>query len=201
MALADFARRLLSGPTTPTPQRVEPEFYALTPAVPGAAGAGSARAAPTPAVLTRAPRAAASTPRLPAPTAPRRAPAPRAAVPSATVAAPPPKASPRRRRWPQTPEQHARALLDWLQSPGGLTGEIRSDEVQRIHRDMCLALGWDVRPWNPVAEVLTRLTSGRKIYRWFGPSRLRVYPISAVPARTQPADARADSTTPARRAA
>jgi hypothetical protein len=59
--------------------------------------------------------------------------------------------------------------------------ELRYPQMLQLYRQMCKHLNWAVRPWNPVAREVTRLTTGRKVYRWFRDRdgllhRLRVYP-------------------------
>lgn len=80
-----------------------------------------------------------------------------------------------------SPETHAAQLLALLQSHG-VKGEMTFPQLQDRYRKMCLSIGWAVRPWNPVACAFTKLTTGRKVYRWFlladgRRHRLRVYPI------------------------
>ena len=91
----------------------------------------------------------------------------------------------------EPPDVHANRLLDWLQSEGGLTGELRVEEIQHIYRHMCADIGWEERPWNPVAREFTRLTTGKKVYRWFdledGRHKLRIYPVPTRPRRTDSA--------------
>ena len=79
------------------------------------------------------------------------------------------------------PEAHARRLFWWLRDVHHYSGELLAADLQSVYRSMCLELNWAVRPWNPVACEFTKLTTGRKIYRWFlDPDgtrhRLRVYP-------------------------
>ena len=78
--------------------------------------------------------------------------------------------SPRRARLPlrnMSAEVHAERLLLWLQEPGGLTGRILVDDLRAIHGEMCLHLGWRIRPWQPIARQLAlRLSGGRKTWAW-----------------------------------
>lgn len=81
-----------------------------------------------------------------------------------------------------TPKEHAHRLVAWCQQMElGDTGEILAAELMEAHLEMCAAEGLAVRPWNPVACELTRLTTGSKDYRWVecddGLHRLRVYYI------------------------
>lgn len=82
----------------------------------------------------------------------------------------------------QTPERHAQALLEWLQSPGGLTGELAAGEVELIYADMCTEMRWALRPWSPVARELRKLLGGEKSYAWRDGHRVRVYriPLNSV---------------------
>jgi len=75
------------------------------------------------------------------------------------------------------PERHAQALLEWLQSPGGLTGELAAGEVELIYTDMCTEMRWALRPWSPVARELRKLLGGEKSYAWRDGHRVRVYRI------------------------
>jgi hypothetical protein len=80
-----------------------------------------------------------------------------------------------------SPDCHARRLLGWLIA-NGWHEEILFPEMLSKYHAMCYEAGWAVRPWNPVACAFTKITTGRKIYRWvYDPSdgqqhRLRVYP-------------------------
>jgi hypothetical protein len=81
-----------------------------------------------------------------------------------------------------SPRAHAKRLLWWLRAVEPYSGELLAADLQAVYRSMCLELNWAVRPWNPVARKFTKLTTGRKIYRWFlDPEdgtrhRLSVYP-------------------------
>jgi hypothetical protein len=80
-----------------------------------------------------------------------------------------------------SPRRHAQALLEWLWKNGYGSAEFLAAEMQRIYAEVCRELNWAVRPWNPVARELTRLTTGRKVYRWVLRDgirhRLRVYQV------------------------
>ncbi len=65
-----------------------------------------------------------------------------------------------------SPRRHAQALLEWLWSNGYGSAELLSGNMQRTYAGVCRELNWAVRPWNPVARELTRLTTKRKLYRW-----------------------------------
>ncbi len=86
-----------------------------------------------------------------------------------------------------SPAEHASALIAWLQAPGGLgrTGQILARELQVIHAEMCAEIGWQQRPWNPIARELALLLSGgRKTWAWStspdgARHRLRTYNVPA----------------------
>jgi len=79
------------------------------------------------------------------------------------------------------PRLHASQLLSWLLHEGYASREILAADLQRLYTQFCEELNWAVRPWNPVARELTRLTTGRKNYCWIIEDglrrRLRVYPV------------------------
>lgn len=91
--------------------------------------------------------------------------------------------------------EHAAALLSWLQGPGGFIGELVSDEIEEIYRDMCLEVRWHPRPWAPVATELRLLLGGAKSYGYRDRKRVRVWKIPparvAAPKKTQPIERRA----------
>ena len=80
-----------------------------------------------------------------------------------------------------SPRRHAQTLLEWLWKNGYGSAEFLAADMQRTYIELCRELNWAVRPWNPVARELTRLTTGRKIYRWVLRDgirhRLRVYQV------------------------
>lgn len=80
-----------------------------------------------------------------------------------------------------TAAEHARALLDWLQSPGGLTGEISAKDLIDIYENMIMEFRWQPRSWVSVAAELRKTLGGRKTYATRHGERVRVY---RVPART-----------------
>ena len=69
--------------------------------------------------------------------------------------------------------------MEWLWRNGYGSTELLAGDMQRTYAEVCRELNWAVRPWNPVARELTRLTTGRKVYRWIVRDdmrhRLRVY--------------------------
>lgn len=75
------------------------------------------------------------------------------------------------------PRDHARALLDWLQGPGGRTGSILASELEAIHIEVCCELDWEPIGWIAVGRELRRLIGGRKEYARSEGRRLCVYRI------------------------
>jgi hypothetical protein len=69
-------------------------------------------------------------------------------------------------------------LLDWLRDQGLVDGCLLAADMQALHAEMCQALGWLPRAWNPIGRALAvRCTSGRKVYAHVGGRRMRVYPL------------------------
>jgi hypothetical protein len=56
-----------------------------------------------------------------------------------------------------TPEEHAIAMLQWMQGPGGRTGEVAARELMNAYVDMCVELFWEPLSWIPVAKAFRRL--------------------------------------------
>jgi hypothetical protein len=56
-----------------------------------------------------------------------------------------------------SPAEHAAALLNWMQRPGGRVGLVAARELMDAHREMCLELFWDPVPWIPVAKAFRHL--------------------------------------------
>ena len=54
-------------------------------------------------------------------------------------------------------EEHAYALLDWMQGPGGRAGEVPARELMQLHLEMCAELFWQQTPWIPVAKAFRKL--------------------------------------------
>jgi hypothetical protein len=61
-----------------------------------------------------------------------------------------------------SPAEHAVALLNWMQRPGGRVGEVAAQELMAAHREMCLELFWEPVPWIPVAKAFRQLISDHK---------------------------------------
>lgn len=86
----------------------------------------------------------------------------------------------------RTAAEHAAALLDFLQSPGGMVGEITADEIAASYSDLMLDLEWHPRPWPSVAKALRGvLGDARKTYGYRDGQRVRVWRIP--PATKSPA--------------
>lgn len=82
------------------------------------------------------------------------------------------------------PADHATALLEWLQGPGGRTGTILSTELEAVHADLCFELDWEFVGWTAVARELRRLLGARKEYIWRDGKRLRAYRIPPATSRS-----------------
>ena len=54
-------------------------------------------------------------------------------------------------------EEHAVALLKWMQGPGGRVGEVPARELMDAHADMCAEQYWEPLPWIPVAKAFRKL--------------------------------------------
>ena len=53
--------------------------------------------------------------------------------------------------------EHAVALLEWMQGPGGRAGEVPARELMRAHAEMCAERFWEPVPWIPVAKAFRKL--------------------------------------------
>ena len=76
------------------------------------------------------------------------------------------------RRW-VPPQEHAVAILEFLQGPGGRTGSIPYCELKNLHLEICWERDWEPVGWNAVGRELRRLLKDEKTYD----KRRRVYPI------------------------
>ena len=54
-------------------------------------------------------------------------------------------------------DDHAIALLQWMQGPGGRVGEIPASELMKAHSEMCAEYFWERMAWIPVAKAFRRL--------------------------------------------
>jgi hypothetical protein len=84
------------------------------------------------------------------------------------------------------PKDHARILIEWLQSPGGRTGSILSKDLERIHRELCETENFEWPGWKSVARELNILL-GKPPKEHAGPRRLRVWRIPPKVVRLRPA--------------
>jgi hypothetical protein len=83
-----------------------------------------------------------------------------------------------------SPEDHAVALLHWLQGPGGRVGEVPASEIMQAHAEMCAEYFWEPAPWIPVAKALRHLLKDPKHrYASRKSRRVVVYLIPQAPAK------------------
>ena len=75
------------------------------------------------------------------------------------------------------PADHARALLTWLQGPGGRSGTILASELSDMHRDFCAELDWELASWVAVGRELRRLIGTTKEYARINGRRVCVYRV------------------------
>ena len=107
------------------------------------------------------------------------------AEPTATGTARPRVESPiPTRRW-ATPAEHAAAILDFLQGPGGRTGTIPFDEMEQVHLDVCLERDFEPIGWTAVGRELRRLLGAEKDYERINGEQVRVYRIPPRPAQAR----------------
>ena len=83
------------------------------------------------------------------------------------------------------PKDQARALLIWLQSPGGRCGKIDASDMPDILSSMCTELGVEPCSWVAVARAFRELIGATKEYEWRGGKRRVIYfvPTSAASIR------------------
>jgi hypothetical protein len=116
------------------------------------------------------------------------------------VKSPPPRnhAEAMRRKWGRpkigAPEDHAAALLDWLQGEGNADSEDAGaaytiDHVDAVggYYDLCIERYWQPIEWNKVAVHFNRMTGGKKYRNAPNPAdggrrtaKVRVYHIPSV---------------------
>jgi len=101
-----------------------------------------------------------------------------------TEAAPTPLRAPSRRAVvvPMRPaSEHAAALLEFLQGPGGLIGEITAAEIEASYGDLMIDMQWHPRPWPTVAKALrAALGDAPKTYGYRNGQRVRIWRIPAA---------------------
>jgi hypothetical protein len=54
-------------------------------------------------------------------------------------------------------DDHAVALLQWMQGPGGRVGEVPARDLMHAYADMCAEEYWEPLPWIPVAKSFRKL--------------------------------------------
>ena len=84
------------------------------------------------------------------------------------------------RRWVQ-PAEHAAAILEFLQGPGGRTGSIQFKELEKLHIEICAERDWEVIGWTAVGRELRTLLNDEKTYD----RGKRVYRIPPVATRAR----------------
>ncbi len=80
------------------------------------------------------------------------------------------------RRWAE-PAEHATAILEFLQGPGGRTGSLPVEELQQLHVEICAEKDWEVIGWTAVGRELRALLKTEKTYEPINGKRTRVYRI------------------------
>ena len=80
------------------------------------------------------------------------------------------------RRW-ATPAEHAMAILDLLQGPGGRTGTFTCTALKRVHTDICLEQGFEPIRWTAVGRELRKVLGADKEYQRINGRQVRVYRI------------------------
>jgi hypothetical protein len=80
-----------------------------------------------------------------------------------------------------TPAQHAAAILDFLQAPGGRTGAITAKELRQIHAEVCFVLELEPIGWTAVGRELRKLIGEGRTYQRSNGEQLRVYHIPRRP--------------------
>jgi len=80
-----------------------------------------------------------------------------------------------------TTREHAEAVLDWLQGPGGRTGTVLASELIEIHRELCAERNWELKGWAGVGRELRRILGQGKEYVGRGNDRQRAYRIPPKP--------------------
>jgi hypothetical protein len=86
------------------------------------------------------------------------------------------------RRWVE-PAEHAEAILEFLQGPGGRTGSLPVEELQQLHLEICAERDWELIGWTAVGRELRELLKADKTYEPINGRRTRVYRIPPLAAR------------------
>jgi hypothetical protein len=76
------------------------------------------------------------------------------------------------------PDEHADALLRWLQGENGRTGMWVADELLEAYGEMCLHLGWAELNWVSVGRYFAKLSGGKRYARNEDGRRVRVYDVT-----------------------
>lgn len=79
--------------------------------------------------------------------------------------------------------EHAAALLEWMQGPGGLVGEVPAHELMKAHAEMCLERYWEPMPWIPVAKALRELLNDKS--RRYASRNSRRFVVYLIPELTE----------------
>ena len=80
-----------------------------------------------------------------------------------------------------SPEVHAQLFLEWLWGHEFMRGKVvLAEELERLYRHWCGALGWVDREWALVAKHLAPKMGGRRKYMRFDGHKRRVYEIPAL---------------------
>jgi hypothetical protein len=88
------------------------------------------------------------------------------------------------RRW-AAPAEHAAAVVEFLQGPGGRTGSIPVDDLKQLHIDICLERDWELIGWTAVGRELRELLGAEKTYEDINGRPKRVYRIPPIASRTR----------------
>jgi len=73
--------------------------------------------------------------------------------------------------------EHAEALLRWLQGPRGRIGTISAADLQGIYGDVITALEWEPAPWQNVSSSFRKLIGRPKEYAQIKRVRTCVYRV------------------------
>ena len=86
------------------------------------------------------------------------------------------------RRWAE-PAEHAAAILEFLQGPGGRTGSLPIDELKQLHLEICAERDWEPIGWTAIGRELRELLKADKTYEPVNGKRTRVYRIPPIATR------------------
>lgn len=82
------------------------------------------------------------------------------------------------RHWVE-PAEHAAALLEFSQNPGGRTGSIPWDELRLLHLEICGERDWEQIGWTAVGRELSDLLKEEKKTYEGGKRVYRIPPLTA----------------------